>query len=133
NVLHTAVDSTNFKLFPPVRGLVTDGYDYETSHYAVDIATEEKQPVTATGDGTVIFAEWTVETGCVLIVDHGYGLVSVYKHNSELLKAQGDRVKPGEVIALTGDTGKFSTGPHLHFELWKDGYPINPSEFIDFE
>lgn len=133
NVLHPAVDSTNFKLFPPVKGRITDDYNYKTGHYAVDIATEENQPVKATADGTVIFAEWTVATGYVVIVDHGDGLVSVYKHNSTLLKAQGDRVKAGEVIALTGNTGKFSTGPHLHFELWKDGYPIDPSEFIDFQ
>ena len=80
----------------------------------------------------VIFAEWTAETGYVIIIKHNVNLISVYKHNASLTKSQGDLVKAGEVIAISGNTGEFTTGPHLHFELWSDGYPINPRNFIDF-
>jgi len=86
-----------------------------------------------TADGTVIFSEWTVETGFVAIIEHSHGLISVYKHNSSLTKSQGDLVKSGEVIAMAGSTGELSTGPHLHFELWSDGYPIDPAKLIDFK
>ena len=86
----------------------------------------------AVAHGTVIFSEWTVETGYVIIVKHDYGLLSIYKHNSSLEKTQGDLVKAGEVIAKAGNTGELSTGWHLHFELWIDGYAVDPSDFIDF-
>lgn len=133
NVFYPAVNKIHFKLFPPVKGQITAGYDAEIKHYAVDISTAKNQPVKATADGTVILAEWTAQTGYVIILDHGDGLVSVYKHNSSLSKEQGDYVKAGEVIAMTGNTGEFTTGPHLHFELWRDGYPVNPEEFLEFE
>lgn len=133
NVFNPAVSKKKFKLFSPVRGSISSSYEPKKGHYAVDIATSENQPVKAVTDGTIIFAEWTTETGYVIIVDHGNGLISIYKHNSKLLKNQGDQVKAGEVIALTGNTGKYTTGPHLHFELWRNGYPINPEEFIEFE
>ena len=89
--------------------------------------------VKATADGTVIFSEWTAQTGYVIIIEHTNNLISVYKHNSVLTKEQGELVKAGEVIAAAGNTGELSTGPHLHFELWSDGYPIDPTNFIDFE
>ncbi len=133
NVFYPAKDLSNYKLFPPIQGRITNTFDRKTKHYGVDISTEEGLPVKATADGTVIFAEWTVQTGYVVIVQHRSGLVSVYKHNSSLTKEQGDRVKAGEVIAITGNTGKFTTGPHLHFELWRDGRPIDPTKFLDFE
>ena len=93
----------------------------------------EKTPVKAVSDGTVILAEWTTETGYVVIIKHEQNLISVYKHNESLAVNQGDLVISGEVIGFAGSTGVLSTGPHLHFELWSDGYPINPTELIEFE
>lgn len=133
NLLGIAVSKTDFTLFPPVSGLVSQEFSLEDKHYAVDIVTEKNAPVKATADGTVIFAEWTVETGYVIIVEHSYGLISVYKHNASLTKEQGEMVKAGEVIAIVGNTGEFTTGPHLHFELWNEGYPVDPTNFITFE
>jgi len=133
SLLERATFSTNFTLFPPVSGRVSEPYNVEQKHYAVDIVTEKNEPVKATLDGTVIFAEWTVETGYVIIIEHNFGLISVYKHNDSLLKTQGELVTAGEAIAVVGDTGEFSYGPHLHFELWVDGYPVNPSDYINFE
>lgn len=133
NILSLAVSKTDFTLFPPVTGMISQAFSIEDKHYAVDIVTEKNAPVKATADGTVIFAEWTAETGYVIIIEHSYGLISVYKHNASLTKEQGEMVKAGEVIAIVGNTGKFTTGPHLHFELWNDGYPVDPTDFIAFE
>jgi murein DD-endopeptidase MepM/ murein hydrolase activator NlpD len=119
-------------LFPPVSGIVTGAYDPQEKHYAVDIATVNNTPVKATADGTVILAQWTADTGYVVVLRHKDNLISVYKHNTSLSVSQGDLVKSGEVIAASGNTGSLTTGPHLHFELWSEGYPINPSNFIDF-
>ena len=133
NLFESATSVTNFVLFPPVSGTISEPYDANEKHYAVDVVVAKDTPIKATADGTVIFAEWTAGTGHVIILEHSYGLISVYKHNASLTKSQGDLVKAGEVIATSGDTGELSTGPHLHFELWSDGYPINPTNFIDFE
>lgn len=133
NLLESAVRQTQMNLFPPVSGRVSAEYDVNIKHYAVDIVTEKDTPIKATADGTVIFSDWTPNTGYVLIIEHSFGLISVYKHNAELLKTQGDLVKTGEVIAIAGNTGELSTGPHLHFELWVDGYPVNPRDYITFE
>lgn len=132
NVFEDTFSSTNFVLFPPVNGTISEGYDIKEKHFAVDIAVAKDTPVKATADGTVIFAEWTAETGYVLIIEHSYELISVYKHNASITKQQGDLVKSGEVIAMAGNTGELSTGIHLHFELWNRGYPVNPTNFIDF-
>ncbi|MFT4669911.1 MAG: murein DD-endopeptidase MepM/ murein hydrolase activator NlpD [Ulvibacter sp.] len=123
----------NFVLFAPVKGTISDGYNPKEKHFAVDIVTTKDAPVKATADGTVIFAEWTAATGYVIILKHKNNLISVYKHNASLSKEQGELVKEGEIIATVGNTGEFSTGPHLHFELWSDGYPTNPTNFIDFD
>ncbi len=125
--------STDFSLFPPVKGSITDTYNVNERHYAIDIAVPKDTPIKAAAAGTVIFAEWTAETGHVIILEHGNSLLTVYKHNASLTKQQGELVKAGEVIATAGSTGELSTGPHLHFELWRDGYPTDPSKFIDFE
>ena len=93
---------------------------------------EENTPIKAISDGRVIFAEWTAETGYVIILDHNKGILSVYKHNAALSKSQGDIVQGGEVIALAGNTGEYTTGFHLHFELWIEGYPMNPMNFFNF-
>lgn len=133
NVLHPARDRANYKLFPPIKGQITENYNRRIRHFGIDISIAENQPVKAAADGKVVFAEWTVQTGYVIILQHNDGMISVYKHNSSLTKKQGEQVKAGEVIARTGDTGEYTTGPHLHFELWKSGYSIDPTEFLDFE
>ncbi|UOB19398.1 M23 family metallopeptidase [Abyssalbus ytuae] len=123
----------NSVLFPPVRGIISEGYNAKNKHFAIDVVAPKDSPVKAVADGTVIFAEWSAETGFVCIIEHGHGLISAYKHNSSLTKKQGDLVKSGEVIATIGNTGELTTGPHLHFELWNEGYPVNPLNYIDFE
>lgn len=133
NVIDAAVDRTDFKLFPPVKGQISEAYNVEENHFAVDLVTAKNTPVKATAEGTVVFSEWTAETGYVIIIEHRYGLISVYKHNSSLAKEQGELVKKGEVIGMVGSTGELSTGPHLHFELWSNGRPVNPTDFLEFE
>ncbi|MDA0177932.1 MULTISPECIES: M23 family metallopeptidase [Mesoflavibacter] len=133
SLFETATSKANFVFFPPVNGVISEPYNVKTKHYAVDIVVEENTPIKAAADGTVIFAEWTAQTGHVIIIEHSFGLISVYKHNASLTKTQGDLVKSGEVIATAGNTGELTTGPHLHFELWSDGYPVNPTNFIDFK
>ncbi|MFV8225333.1 M23 family metallopeptidase [Christiangramia aquimixticola] len=132
NILPTATDNINFSLFPPVKGSISEPYNIKKKHYAIDIVTTRNSPIKAVADGRVIFAEWTAETGYVIILEHSYGLLSVYKHNASISKAQGDMVRSGEVIATAGNTGELTTGPHLHFELWNEGNPVDPAEYIDF-
>jgi murein DD-endopeptidase MepM/ murein hydrolase activator NlpD len=132
NVFESSISATNFVLFPPVNGTISEGYNIKEKHFAVDIVVAKNTPVKATADGTVIFAEWTADTGYVVIIEHSYELISVYKHNAAITKEQGDLVKSGEVIAIAGNAGELTTGPHLHFELWSRGYPVNPTNFIDF-
>jgi murein DD-endopeptidase MepM/ murein hydrolase activator NlpD len=118
--------------FPPLRGVITAKQDLQSGHYGVDIVSKPDSRISAALNGTVILAEWTVETGYVIQIQHEHNLVTVYKHNAELLKRQGDKVKAGETIAIMGNTGKETTGPHLHFELWMNGIPLNPEEYIKF-
>lgn len=133
NLFESSNSTTNFLLFPPVNGTISENYDVKKKHFAVDVIVAKGTPVKATANGTVIFAEWTSETGYVVIMEHNQELISVYKHNASLTKQQGDLVKAGEVIAIAGNTGEYTTGPHLHFELWSKGYPVNPTNFIDFK
>lgn len=133
NIFESSISNSNLVLFPPVNGTISEGYNVKEKHYAVDLVVPKNTPVKATADGTVIFAEWTAETGYVIIIEHSNELISVYKHNASLTKQQGDLVKAGEVIAMAGNTGELTTGPHLHFELWSGGYPVNPANFIDFK
>ncbi|MDG1941817.1 MAG: M23 family metallopeptidase [Flavobacteriaceae bacterium] len=132
NVIPNDLSNVKYLLYSPAAGPISQKYDADKKHFAVDIVLEENAPVMAVAHGTVIFAEWTAETGHVIIVKHDYGLLSVYKHNSYLEKSQGDLVKAGEVIAKAGNTGEFSTGWHLHFELWINGYSVDPTDFIEF-
>ena len=129
----TNTEALSVVLFAPVKGTISAPYRPDEKHYAVDVVTVKDAPVKAAADGTVIFAGWTTETGYVLIIEHRNDLISVYKHNAQLNKEQGELGKGGEVIAVVGNTGELTTGPHLHFELWSDGYPIDPTNFIDFE
>ena len=119
-------------LFPPAKGELSSGFDYENKHYGVDIAMPENSPVHSISDGIVVFAEWTSETGFVIITEHLNGLTSIYQHNSSIVKSQGDRIQTGEIIAFTGNTGSLTTGPHLHFELWYQGEPVDPENYIEF-
>ena len=119
-------------LFPPVKGELSSRFDYENKHYGVDIAMPENSPVHSISEGIVVFAEWTSETGFVIIAEHLNGLTSIYKHNSSIVKSQGDRIQTGEIIAFTGNTGSLTTGPHLHFELWYQGEPVDPENYIEF-
>lgn len=120
------------QLISPIEGVITSGFDKISGHYAVDITSAENTPVKCCYEGTVVFADWTSETGNIIIVQHENNLMSAYKHNSALLKDVGTFVKSGEAIAIIGNSGENSTGPHLHFELWFDGDPIDPVEFIKF-
>ena len=119
-------------LFPPLSGMITQGFDPEKKHYAIDITAQQDAAVKAIAAGTVVFSEWTSDTGYVIMLLHYNGLLSVYKHNGALLKNQGDTVLAGEVVAAVGNTGEFTTGPHLHFELWEKDRPVNPLNYIDF-
>ena len=132
NIISDEEKKPLFILFTPAKGIVSEKFNIDQKHFAVDIALEENTPIKSAAQGTVIFSEWTAETGYVIILEHPYGLLSVYKHNASLLKEQGESVEAGEVIASAGNTGEFSTGFHLHFELWTDGYPVDPENFIDF-
>ena len=120
-------------LFQPVLGEVTQKFNYKENHFAIDIAVDTGTPIKAISDGRVVLSEWTMETGHVIIIDHGDMLLSVYKHNSSLVKKQNELVAAGEVIALSGNQGTLTTGPHLHFELWKNGAPIDPEQFFNFK
>lgn len=133
NLFEKAKPRVSVVLFPPVKGMVTDQFNPKAKHYAVDVALAKNTPIKSILGGTVIFADWTPNTENVVIIRHNSGFISVYKHAASLTVDQGDKVRTGEVIALAGSTGQESTGVHLHFELWKDGYPIDPSIFIEFE
>jgi murein DD-endopeptidase MepM/ murein hydrolase activator NlpD len=118
--------------FSPLKGVVTNEFDISKKHYGVDIVSKQNEAVKAVLDGTVILTNWTLETGYVVTLQHAGSVLSVYKHNSAILKKSGDRVRAGEPIAIVGETGELSTGPHLHFELWNDGSPVNPKDYITF-
>ncbi|NNC95462.1 MAG: M23 family metallopeptidase [Chitinophagales bacterium] len=118
--------------YAPVEGFVTSGLEMKRDHFGVDIVAPSNTPVKAVLDGSVISASWTVETGYVISIQHENDLISMYKHNSGLLKKVGNFVKAGDVIAIIGNSGELSDGPHLHFELWHKGVPVNPQDYIKF-
>jgi murein DD-endopeptidase MepM/ murein hydrolase activator NlpD len=119
--------------FPPVKGIISGRYDISTKHFGTDIVTKPRAVVSAALDGTVIFTGWTMETGFVIEVQHPNNIVSVYKHNSSILKETGDLVRAGEAISVVGDSGElYTSGPHLHFEIWYKGSPLDPEKHILF-
>lgn len=119
--------------FPPVRGMVSAQFNQRNKHYGIDIVAGPKALVASTLDGVVIFTGWTMETGFVIQVQHPNNLISIYKHNALLLKEAGDNVRAGEPISMIGDSGEiYTSGPHLHFELWYNGEPVNPENYILF-
>jgi len=118
--------------FPPVKGMITNSFNSGMDHYGTDIVAGTDEVVKATLPGTVTMAGWTLETGYVIQLQHADNIISVYKHNAELLKHIGDHVKAGDPIAIIGNSGELTTGPHLHFELWYNGTPVNPEDYISF-
>ena len=122
-----------YLLSAPINGAVSQNYSIADDHLAIDISVDIGTPVKAVSNGRVILSEWTTQTGYVLIIDHGNDLISVYKHNSKLLKSQGEIVKQDEIIALSGNSGVLTSGPHLHFELWSEGFSIDQNTLINFE
>ena len=128
----TNASLSNVLLFSPVKGMVTNSFNPAEDHYGTDVVAAPNEVVKAALGGTVIMATWTLETGHVIQIQHENNLISVYKHNAELLKRVGDHVAAGEPIAIVGNSGELTTGPHLHFELWHNGSPLNPENYVTF-
>jgi murein DD-endopeptidase MepM/ murein hydrolase activator NlpD len=126
------ISLSKIKFNIPVKGTVTNKFMASPGHFGTDIVAAKNSKITAALDGTVIFAEWSISTGYVIHIQHGNNLVSVYKHNSDVKVKQGERVRAGDFIAIMGNEGELSSGPHLHFELWHNGKPVNPEQFIKF-
>ena len=133
NLTNNELIIENKMFFSPIKGEITQSFNFNENHFAVDIAADIGTPVKSVLDGKIIFSEWSLETGYVVVIDHGENIISVYKHNSKILKEQNNFVQAGEVIAYSGNQGNLSTGPHLHFELWKNGTPIDPEPLLNFK
>ncbi|MGJ8744327.1 M23 family metallopeptidase [Polaribacter sp.] len=131
-IRNNTASNVEIVFFAPLSGSISQEFNPNTKHFALDIVAKSGTPVKAIADGTVIYSGWNTETGYVILLKHSNDYISVYKHNGNLLKKQGDFVKSGEVIASVGSTGELTTGPHLHFELWSGGYAVNPTNLIDF-
>jgi len=118
--------------FSPLTGFVSDKYDVKKAHFGIDIVTKSNEPVKCIADGTVVMASWTQDSGYVIAVQHRGNLISVYKHNADLLRKVGNFVNAGDIISIVGNSGEMTNGPHLHFELWYNGNALNPEEFVTF-
>ena len=128
-----SVSDNNYPLFfTPISGLISDAYNSKIKHFGVDLVGKEKSRISSVLDGTVIISHWTSETGYVIAIQHENDYISLYKHNSLLLKEVGEIVTAGEHVAVIGSSGELSSGPHLHFELWRKGAPVNPEDYISF-
>lgn len=123
---------TEIYFFTPISGYISRQYNRHDEHFGVDIVAKKNEPIMCVANGTVILSSWTQDSGYVLAIQHTENLISVYKHNSQLLKKVGSFVLGGEVIAIIGNTGELTDGPHLHFELWYNGNPVNPEDFVSF-
>ncbi len=133
NLTNNELVIENKMFFSPIKGEITQSFNLNENHFAIDIAADVGTPVKSVLDGKIIFSEWSLDTGYVVVIDHGENIISVYKHNSKTLKEQNDFVQAGEVIAYSGNQGNLSSGPHLHFELWKNGIPIDPEPLLNFK
>ena len=133
NLTNNELVIENKMFFSPIKGEITQSFNFNENHFAIDIAADIGTPVKSVLDGKIIFSEWSLDTGYVVVIDHGENIISVYKHNSKILKEQNDFVQAGEVIAYSGNQGNLSSGPHLHFELWKNGTPIDPEPLLNFK
>ena len=131
NLSDNKITGTYF-FFTPVKGVISSSFNPDIDHYGVDVVTEDNEAIKAVMDGTVIMSNWTTDNGYILQIQHRNNLVSVYKHCSALLKKIGEGVKAGEPVAIVGNTGEQSTGPHLHFEIWESGKPVDPQQYISF-
>ena len=132
NIIESTYDAINVSLEAPVEGIVSQKFSVSEKHYGVDIVLREETPIKSAADGIVILSEWTVGSGHTIALYHKNRLMTIYKHNKFSKVLQGDFVKSGQVIALSGNTGELTTGPHLHFELWDNKGPINPQDIISF-
>ena len=132
NIIETEDDFQAPNLISPASGIISEGFDFGKQHYGVDIVLKERTPIKAVYDGIVLFSEWTLNYGYTVVIFHKNELISTYKHNQSVKVETGDFVQTGEVIALSGNTGEFTSGPHLHFELWDLQGPINPEDLIKF-
>lgn len=121
-----------YSFFTPVKGIITEKYNPKKSHYGLDVAATKSEPIKTVLEGTVVFSGWTSDAGYVIAIQHSNDLLSIYKHCSVVLKKVGNFVRSAEPIAIVGDTGEYSTGPHLHFELWFKGNAVNPIDYINF-
>lgn len=130
NVKYQELQETFF--FTPITGFISDHYDVKKGHYGIDVVAKTSEPVKSIADGMVILASWTQDSGYVIAVQHKGNLISVYKHNAELLKKVGTFVNAGDIISIVGNSGEMTDGPHLHFELWYNGNSLNPEEFVTF-
>jgi murein DD-endopeptidase MepM/ murein hydrolase activator NlpD len=128
----TSDEIRDLLLFKPVEGIVSQGFDPRNDHFGIDIVAKKNEPIKSVADGVVVFSSWTLDGGYVLGIQHRADLVSVYKHNSELLKNVGNFVSSGEIVAIIGNTGELTSGPHLHLELWHRGNPVNPEDYMAF-
>ena len=117
--------------FTPLEGIVTNNFDPKEDHFGIDIVSQENEPIKALADGIVIMASWTLDGGYVLVIQHSGNLISIYKHNSELLKSVGNFVESGEIVSIIGNTGELTSGPHLHFELWFKEQAVNPEDYVN--
>ncbi|MDC3220367.1 M23 family metallopeptidase [Flavobacteriales bacterium] len=122
----------SYTFFTPLQGMISANYDPELGHYGVDLLAQEGTAIKSALDGVVVMAEWSVETGHLLLIQHKDDLITVYKHNSVLLKKQGELVRAGDPIAIVGNSGENTTGPHLHFEIWFKNVPVNPENYMSF-
>ncbi len=118
--------------YAPVRGEISSGFDADEKHFGVDVLAAKNTAIKAAKDGYIFFSDWTMETGNTIGIQHDNNTITFYKHNSILLKKAGSFVKAGEAVAIIGNTGTLSSGPHLHFELWHNGKPLDPREYIKF-
>jgi len=129
---HLDWDLYDMHFFRPVNGIITRSFNPMEGHYGIDLVSAPNEVVKAALDGTVTISTWTLETGYVIQIQHDYELISVYKHNATLFKSVGQKVVAGDAIAIVGNSGELTTGPHLHFELWHDRVPLNPVDYIVF-
>jgi murein DD-endopeptidase MepM/ murein hydrolase activator NlpD len=129
---HVNRDLHDMHFFPPVKGIITSSFNPTEGHFGVDLVAAPSEVVKAALDGTVTMSTWTLETGYVIQIQHDYELISIYKHNATLFKSVGQKVVAGDAIAIVGNSGELTTGPHLHFELWHDRAPLNPVDYIVF-
>ena len=132
NIIESEKNEISIDLISPVNGLISEGFNFSNKHLGVDIVLKERTPIKSISDGIVIFSAWTLNYGYTVVIHHKNKLTSIYKHNESIKVKKGDFVMSGEVIALSGNTGELTTGPHLHFEIWDSQGPLNPEDLISF-